>query len=1223
MANEGFNLGTAYGSIVIDTAGIGLAMRDATRLMNDGFRNMGDNLRAFGDSLSNIGTGLSVLTQPLLSLGRTGLEAAADFDQLMNQISIFGGVTGEELEAVRQYALKMGADTKFSASDAAAAFLNLLKAGQDTTEATATLATVLDLAAAGNLNLEQASAIVTGSLAMFNLEVTDASRVSDALARAANASMADVGDLGQALTNVGPVAAMFGLSIEDTVATLGVFANSNIKGADAGTLLKSMLLNITRPTDDVKGAMDRLGVSFYDANGNAKDFDTFLGELDTALDQLPVEEQNEYMQLLGGTYGIVGLTALRAAGGIDTMRRDMDKAASAAQIAAAQNESFLGVVESLKGSVETLMIEALTPLMNEVLKPLAIELIRITNRITMWAQRNPQLTKTIGAVVAVAAGLGAAFLTAGMAISAIGSIISGVIGVITFMLSPIGLLIAAAVALGIAYQTNFLGIRDILQPIIENVVIGVETLIGVLGNMEHIMTRGGIPLAIAAIVNAFGQMFGLVENEEMADWALNFGNTVYNAFLSVVQFIQNTVLPVLSGIGTAISSGARNIVEFAATVGNALGGVATWVTTVLWPAIRDFFQPAVDKINELINAASSLMSGNLVGAWPLLELIRPFLPLVIQAKRLFDEFVEFVTVTALPSIQSALDDVDLNVIVEIGRMVLSLSNPFSTVTNLLRLLGVDIGGIVTAVIGGLATFFENINNGETLLASLQSGFSTAAQGIATAFGLSSDQSKEAGNVVSGAVQSIQSTLGGMGEFITNTVMPALDEMGRWFTQDALPVVVGFVRDTVAPAISGFIDRLADFWVDIQPGLNSFFQWVTADALPLVADTFTNVIQPAIDLFVDVLFGLWDTISPSLTTFFNWFTADGLPIITDAISAGQEIIGGIIDILAAIWDTVSPGLTQFGEWFSVELGFILTAVSDFYTNFLDPYIIQPLVNLYTSIAPGIEAFGAWFNAPEGGLSLIKAGIQSFLDDFLTPYIITPLQTLWDTISTGVTTFANWFNAPDGGLAQISISITLVKTFLTDNIITPLSNLWTSVSAGVEAFKNGLKSGFDWINANVITPIKTAIDGVIRVINDMVTKFNDAKNTITGGLGAYSDVGTNVGTVANAVTSGQVGIGDVLGALGNAISAEFSPRAIGGSVTANMPYLVGERGPELFTPSTSGNISTAGNTQKAMGGTNFSFPGMVIYANSYAEGQAAADGFMHQVEQKIAFAGVTPS
>ena len=544
----GFNLGTAVGSIVIDMSGVHSAMSEAKNAIVNGVQGIGNSMQGVGDQIAGIGSSLTMLTAPLAAAGGVGLKAAADFDVLLKQIEIFGGVAPENMETVRKFALDMGAQTKFSSGEAASALLDLLKSGQSLEQGMATLKPVLDLAAAGEMGLSQAAGVVSSALAIFNLKAEDANRVSNALAKAANASRADVADLGAGLSNVGGVATMFNLSVEETSAILGVFSNRGIEASEAGTQLKSMLLALNRDTEDAKAAWSELGVSMYDTQGNMRNFDTVIDELDAALDKLPVEEQNRLMQQLGGSFGIVGLNALRAEGGIDTMLSKMNEAPEAATIAEAFMDTFKGSVESLLGSVETLMIQGLTPLMNDILAPMVQQITEVVNSVTEWMQANPELTATIVKVLAVIVALGPALLIAGKAIAAVGVIVSGFGSVLGFILSPIGLIIAAVVGLYLAFQNNFLGIRDLLQPVIDNIVMGVETLVGVFGNFGNIVANQGLGQGIASVINAFMQMLGLVENDQMSPLAEQMGNSITGAFISIATFINDSVLPALQAL---------------------------------------------------------------------------------------------------------------------------------------------------------------------------------------------------------------------------------------------------------------------------------------------------------------------------------------------------------------------------------------------------------------------------------------------------------------------------------------------------------------------------------------------------------------------------------------------------------------------------------------------------------------------------------------------------
>ncbi len=264
-----------------------------------GLHNLGGKVSGVGDKMTSFGRTFAPISLALGAMGAAGIKTASDFDGAMAEISARTGVVGEDLEAVRQFALKMGADTAFSAQEAAAGLLELLSSGQSVEEAMQTLPTVLDMAAASGEALGFSADALTDIMAAFGLEIEDATDVANSLARAAGASSADIASLALAFGNVGPVAKQFGMDVNQTAATLALLAENGIKGAEAGTALKSMLLNMTRDTEEVAGAWNELGTSFYDAAGNARDLDKVIADIKIGLEGMPIERQNaRYLEAL-------------------------------------------------------------------------------------------------------------------------------------------------------------------------------------------------------------------------------------------------------------------------------------------------------------------------------------------------------------------------------------------------------------------------------------------------------------------------------------------------------------------------------------------------------------------------------------------------------------------------------------------------------------------------------------------------------------------------------------------------------------------------------------------------------------------------------------------------------------------------------------------------------------------------------------------------------------
>jgi TP901 family phage tail tape measure protein len=294
----------------------------------------------------------------------------------------------------------------------------------------------------------------------FTSSLTDAAKVADLLTQAAGASSASVEDLAQGFANVGPVANLFGMNVEETAAALAVLAENGIKGAEGGTALKSMLLSLTTPSAAAIVEMDRLGISLSNVDGSMKDLDTVIDELDAALDALPMDEQIRVSALLAGSYGITALSALRTADGIDTMQLAMVEAAGAQEVAAARMKGFSGATDALTGSFETLMINALTPFMENTLTPMVQKITGVVNKIGEWAKANPDVANTVFVVTAAIAGLSAALITGGLAVSAMGTAVGGLGTALTFAFGPLGILIGGIGVLAVTIGTLLPGIVE-------------------------------------------------------------------------------------------------------------------------------------------------------------------------------------------------------------------------------------------------------------------------------------------------------------------------------------------------------------------------------------------------------------------------------------------------------------------------------------------------------------------------------------------------------------------------------------------------------------------------------------------------------------------------------------------------------------------------------------------------------------------------------------------
>ncbi|MBZ0316338.1 MAG: phage tail tape measure protein [Anaerolineae bacterium] len=482
------NLGSAYGEVLIDYSNV---ERNLQNVMATVERGVANSMNRVGANLQRIGTAVTIATLPIAGFVRQGIAAFANFEEVLAEIEARTGATADQMKIVEQVALDMGKQTAFSAKEAAEGMLQLLASGMDTNQAIAALRPTLDLAAAGHIQLAEAASVVTTILGQFNLEADQSGRVADALARASAASRAEVSDLGQAFANVGPIANRFGLSVEDTAAILAQFANNGIMGAEAGTQLKSMLTNLTRPTDDVQKMWKQLGVNLYDAEGRIRPLNAVLQDLNGKLATMTEQDRNEAIITLAGSYGQMGLEVLLASNGFDTMAASMEKQAGAAKVAERWMTTLKGKLESMLGSLETVMIRIFKPLAENILKPLIDRGIEMLNWVSDVLEKSPALAYGLGLVLSVLILLGPGLIAVGTGLRLISMLMSTFsIGSAMAAIGPfLPMLLAVAAALGVlvlAYKTNLLGFADFVNGFVTEVGRLVDTVQGFIDRIREV-----------------------------------------------------------------------------------------------------------------------------------------------------------------------------------------------------------------------------------------------------------------------------------------------------------------------------------------------------------------------------------------------------------------------------------------------------------------------------------------------------------------------------------------------------------------------------------------------------------------------------------------------------------------------------------------------------------------------------------------------------------------
>lgn len=290
------------------------------------------------------------------------ISAAASFEKQMSAVGAVSGATQDEMKQLSDLALQLGKDTSFSASEAAKGLEELVKGGVTIPDIMNGAAqATLNLAAAGGVDLATAAEIASTALNTFNLSGNDMAHVSDLIAGAANASAIDVNDFRLSMASAGSVVKLVGGNFDDMTTAITAMGNAGIKGSDAGTSLKTMLLNLQPQTKQQIALFDQLGITtngtankFFDAQGHIKSFADVSGVLETALQGMTDQQKEATLATAFGTDGIRA-AAIMADLGATGFQNLADKigSISAADVAAQRLNNLSGDLEQLGGSAET------------------------------------------------------------------------------------------------------------------------------------------------------------------------------------------------------------------------------------------------------------------------------------------------------------------------------------------------------------------------------------------------------------------------------------------------------------------------------------------------------------------------------------------------------------------------------------------------------------------------------------------------------------------------------------------------------------------------------------------------------------------------------------------------------------------------------------------------------------------------------------------------------
>lgn len=543
---------------------------------------------AVGSIMKSTGASMTkYISAPLFGVGVAAAKVGGDFEEQMSRVKAISGATGKSFDELRQQAVDLGAKTAFSAKESAAGMENLASAGFSAQEIMKAMPGLLDLAAVSGGDVALASENTATALRGFGLEASEAGHVADVFARAAADTNAEVGDMGEALKYVAPVANSMGISLEETAAAIGIMSDAGIKGSQAGTTLRGALSRLARPTKAMQDTMDNLGVSFYDADGKMKPLKTQVELLKKAFEGLTPEQQQNALVTLYGQESLSGMMALidkgpDSLGKLTKSLKDSDGAAD--DMARTMQDNMNSSIEQMFGAFESAAI-VIQKILAPSIRKVADAISGLVEKFVSAPESTQRLVVAIGAI-AIAIGpvlyalgmLVKAFQTMKVGLGVLGngiSLFKKLGSAIGFLTSPVGLVIAAVALLVVGFIYLWNTSEDF-----RNFWIGLWE---------------GIKSAVSSAV----------------EW-------IQNAWKSTGEWFNN--------LWKSIKEGADNVWT---TIQEAPGKAADWIKNK-WTETKEFFSSIWDGIKE---AASSAWEG----------IVNILAPYVIAIKNVFQPMIDFFT----------------------------------------------------------------------------------------------------------------------------------------------------------------------------------------------------------------------------------------------------------------------------------------------------------------------------------------------------------------------------------------------------------------------------------------------------------------------------------------------------------------------------------------------------------------------------------------------------
>ena len=1032
-----------------------------TSIDSKGFQSGIDGIGSIAEKgLKATGAILAGTATAIGAIGAASVKVGSDFEASMSKVAAISGATGDDLKALTDKAKEMGATTKFSASESADALQYMAMAGWKTEDMLNGLEGIMNLAAASGEDLATTSDIVTDALTAFGLSAEDSTHFADVLAQASSNANTNVGMMGETFKYVAPVAGALGYTAEDTALAIGLMANSGIKASQAGTSLRSIMSRMAKPTKEVQGAMDKLGVSLTDSNGNMKSLNEVMGDLRNGFAGLSEAEAAEMAAALGGQEAMSGLLAI-----VNASDDDFDKLSdaiyscdgAAKRMADTMNDNLQGQITILKSGLEGLGI-SLYENMEAPLKEVVKEAQNMVQQL-QDAFNNGGLDSLVtkaGEVMAqiVTEVAQAAPKLIGTAENLVGSFIQGIVDHKSEFAAAGAMMVAELVraimdVAGDMWSAGIYLFTEFLQAMTdhsEEMGQSFGEMISKIG--EAVQTN--LPLIIQAAKDFVAGFCQGLSEEFPGVSALLDG--FFQGFLDTAGDIVQGIVDLIGDIFSVIDSQDPATME---AIGKAIGTIAASIA-------------ALKVASEVVGGVKSLLSvlggfrktaGSIIGIVP--KVVEGF-QLLSGGAGTFSEVLalEFPKlagiITKVTGSLGTLVSTISGIFTKIGAVV---GPAISKIASLISSIGPTIAGIGAVIVGAvmaITNFFGMLKDGFSWVkeALMVIGIAIAAVGavilgapalvaavvagivaaVATLVVVIKDHwtqivdffkgiPDKIGEVVDSIVAWFQELPGRISTWLTNTittisewgselytnittfVSEAISAVGDWFSQ--LPYKIGYALGTAIGTI-------------IQWGIN-VKDWVTTE-LP-------KIIQSVVDWFAQLPGRIWTWLVGVVNNIIAWGQNMYTTITTAATNAVNSVINWFSQLPGRIWTWLVNTVNNVIQW-GQNLYSTMTTAATNAINSVTSWFQQLPGKIWTWLVNTVTKVGQW------AIDLKNKGVEA-------------AQSLVNAVIDGVSSLP-------GKMKEVGVNI--------------VNGVWSGICSAKDKFVSDVKSFF----SGIVDGVKDALD-----------------------------------------------------------------------------------------------------------------------------------------------------